>query len=174
MFGARVVVSAADVERFLQARSRLVPVFLLDVALTEREQPIAGVQRGAGFARGGKRFRVVVGRRVRITCLCIQPAEVAEGLAFGGACACLSGEGQRFLIAGAGLKIISNLLNIPAAAIAPWLVQAGRSVPDAASMLSGYGIFCNVVGMAGIICLVYAFWVKFKERNLEGEVLNQD
>ncbi len=77
------------------------------------------------------------------------------------------GRAERFLVAGASIKILSNLLNIPVVAIVPWLVDRGYSVTDAISWLSGYGIFCNVVGMAGIICLVYAFWVKFKARTLE-------
>ena len=78
------------------------------------------------------------------------------------------GRAERFLVAGAGLKITSNLLGIPAAAIIPWLIQGGSSIPDASSVASGYGIFCKIVGMAGIVCLVYAFWVKFKTRNSEG------
>ena len=77
------------------------------------------------------------------------------------------GRAERFLIAGASLKIVSSLLNIPTVAIVPWLVDRGYSVTDAVSWLSGYGIFCDVFGMAGIICLVYAFWVKFKARTFE-------
>ena len=78
------------------------------------------------------------------------------------------GRAERFLIAGAGLKIISNLLILPSFAIRNWLMQEGYSMDSANSVISGYGIFCKVVGMAGIICLVYAFWVKFKARNFEG------
>ncbi|MFC2004215.1 hypothetical protein ACFLUK_01550 [Chloroflexota bacterium] len=78
------------------------------------------------------------------------------------------GQAERFLIAGAGLKIISNLLILPSFAIRNWLMQEGYSMDSANSVVSGYGIFCNIIGMAGIICLVYAFWVKFKARNFEG------
>ncbi len=77
------------------------------------------------------------------------------------------GRAERLLIAGASLKVISGLLNIPTVAIVPWLVDRGYSVTDAVSWLSGYGIFCNIIGMAGIICLVYAFWMKFKARTFE-------
>ncbi len=84
------------------------------------------------------------------------------------------GRAERFLIAGAGIKIISNLLYIPMVFIIPWLIGGGYSKDSAVSIASSYGIFCKVVGMAGIICLVYAFWVKFKARHLSGEVLKQE
>ena len=77
------------------------------------------------------------------------------------------GRAERFLIAGAGIKITGNLLNIPMVFIVPWLVDRGYSPDYAISAASGCGIFLNVVGMAGIVCLVYAFWVKFKDRNIE-------
>jgi len=74
---------------------------------------------------------------------------------------------ERFLIAGASLKIISNLLSVPSFAFLPWLINKGYSMDYAKSVVSGYDIFLNVIGMAGIICLIYAFWVKFKGRNVE-------
>lgn len=77
------------------------------------------------------------------------------------------GRAERFLIAGASLKIIGNLLGIPTVFIIPWLVDKGYSPADAISASSGWGIFLNLIGMAGIICLIYAFWVKFKMRNIE-------
>jgi len=83
------------------------------------------------------------------------------------------GRAERFLIAGASLKIISNLLNIPTVAIAPWFVTRGYSMDNAVSLVEYYGIFLNVVGMAGIICLIYAFYVKFEARNLERSLPQQ-
>ena len=77
------------------------------------------------------------------------------------------GRAERFLVGGASLKIIGNLLGIPAVFIVPGLVDRGYSTTDAVSWLSGYGIFCNIIGMVGIICLVYAFWVKFKTSNFD-------
>ena len=79
------------------------------------------------------------------------------------------GRAERFLIVGASLKIIDNLLGLAAFAILHGLINRGYSMAYANSVVFGYGIFCNVVGMAGIICLVYAFWVKFKVRNVEVE-----
>lgn len=78
------------------------------------------------------------------------------------------GRAERFLVAGGGLKIIGNLLSIPTVAIVPWLVVRGYSMDSAVSLVEYYGIFLNVISMVGIICLVYAFWVKFKSRNFEG------
>lgn len=72
------------------------------------------------------------------------------------------GRAERFIIAGASLGLFSNLLSIPAAAIVPWLVQGGAAITDASSAAFIYGIVRDVISMAGIICLVYAFWVKFK------------
>jgi hypothetical protein len=81
------------------------------------------------------------------------------------------GRAERFLVAGASVKLVSNLLSIAWIAIVPWLMHRGYSMDNAVSRLSGYGIFIDVVSMAGIICLIYAFWVKFKVMNLSGEVL---
>ncbi len=72
------------------------------------------------------------------------------------------GRAERFVIAGASLKLLSNLLNIPAAAIVPWLVQRGATITYASSAVLIYQIGRGVVNMAGVICLVYAFWVKFR------------
>ena len=82
------------------------------------------------------------------------------------------GRAERFMITGASLKMIGNLLSIFAVIIVPWLADKGYSPADIGSISSGYSIFLNIISMAGIICLVYAFWVKFKARNLEGEVLS--
>ena len=83
------------------------------------------------------------------------------------------GRPERFLIAGAILKIISNLLNIPTVAIVPWFITRGYSMDNTVSLAEYYGIFINVVGMAGIICLIYAFYVKFEARNLQRSLPQQ-
>jgi hypothetical protein len=75
------------------------------------------------------------------------------------------GRAERFIIAGASLGLFSSLLGIPAAAIVPWLVQGGAAITDASSAAFIYEIVRDVVGMTGIICLVYGFWVKFKMGN---------
>ncbi len=77
------------------------------------------------------------------------------------------GKAERFLVAGASLKLLSSLLNIPAAGIAPWLMHGGASIAYVNSVVSGFGILHGVISMAGVICLVYAFWVKFSAMNIE-------
>jgi hypothetical protein len=77
------------------------------------------------------------------------------------------GRAERFMIAGASIKIIGNLLSIPLSFLPLWLIDMGDFHVDAAnSIVMGCGIFLNAVSMAGIICLVYAFWVKFTETRL--------
>ncbi len=74
------------------------------------------------------------------------------------------GRAERFLLSGSCLMLVSTLFTVPTAAIAPWLVEGGASRVEAASVLSGFNLFRGLVGLAGILCLVYAFWVKFKVR----------
>ena len=77
------------------------------------------------------------------------------------------GRAERFLVAGASLEIIGNLLRIPTGAITFWLFHGGYSTTYISTVSLVSGIFVNVISMAGIICLVYAFWVKFKARTLD-------
>jgi len=80
------------------------------------------------------------------------------------------GRAERFLIAGGIIKLAGTLLSIPSLFIIPWLIGKGYDISVANSVVSGWGMFLKVVGMAGIICLIYAFWVKFKEENIEAAV----
>ncbi len=75
------------------------------------------------------------------------------------------GRAERFLIAGAGLHILANLLRIPASLITHWLISGNYGRDFMHSVSLGYGIFIDVIGMAGIICLIYAFWVKFNMKS---------
>jgi len=74
----------------------------------------------------------------------------------------VGGRAERFLVAGASLEMAGTLLRIPAGAISPWLYHQGYSTAYMSSVSTGCGIFLNVISMAGIICFVYAFWLKFK------------
>jgi hypothetical protein len=82
-------------------------------------------------------------------------------LVFLGRC---GGKAGHYIIIGAVLELLSALLAIPSAAIAPWLVQNGYDLKQAVSLSSGYSVFSNVISMAGIICFVYAFMAKFNKR----------
>jgi len=70
---------------------------------------------------------------------------------------------ERFLIIGACLMLLASILAIPTSALSIWLL-AGREMTNvqAASWLSIFGLVRGLIGLAAIICLVYAFWVKFK------------
>jgi hypothetical protein len=82
------------------------------------------------------------------------------------------GRAERFFIAGAGIRIAGSLLGIPRTAIVFWLVPERPIEPSSiTSILSTYGILIDVIGMAGIICLVYAFWLKFSTMKSEREAV---
>ena len=70
---------------------------------------------------------------------------------------------ERFLLIGACLMLLASILAIPTQALNLWL-HTDRGMPNAeiAFWLSIYSLFRGLIGLAGIICLVYAFWVKFK------------
>ena len=70
---------------------------------------------------------------------------------------------ERFLLIGACLMLLASILAIPTSALGMWL-HTGREMTNvqAASWLSIFGLIKGVISLAGIICLVYAFWVKFK------------
>lgn len=70
---------------------------------------------------------------------------------------------ERFLLVGASLMLLGASLDIPTPALSMWLsVARGMTNVEAASVLSVFGLVRGVISLAGIICLVYAFWVKFK------------
>ncbi|MBA7636752.1 hypothetical protein ES703_44380 [subsurface metagenome] len=72
------------------------------------------------------------------------------------------GRAERFLLAGASLMLVQSLIAITTTAVSTWLiVDRGMAIVEAASMLSVFGLVRGCIGLAGIICLVYAFWVKF-------------
>ena len=73
------------------------------------------------------------------------------------------GRAERFLLAGASLMLSKSLIAIPTTALSIWLtVDRGMANVEAASVLSIFGLVRGCIGLAGIICLVYAFWVKFR------------
>ena len=71
------------------------------------------------------------------------------------------GRAERWLLIGSCLMLTSTLLRTPISLIVPWLIEGGNSMTRAASIISIYNLALGIIGMAGIICLVYAFWKKF-------------
>jgi hypothetical protein len=75
------------------------------------------------------------------------------------------GKAERFLLTGSCLMLASKLFSVPTVLIVPLLIGSGWSTDRALPMLSGVGLFLGLVGLAGIVCLVYAFWVKFEVKS---------
>jgi len=74
------------------------------------------------------------------------------------------GRAEKFLLAGAALMLVNSILIIPGGAVVPYLVERGATMTDASSAIWSLNLLRGVIGMAGIVCLVYAFWVKFKTK----------
>ena len=73
------------------------------------------------------------------------------------------GRAERFLLAGSCVMFTERLFSTPISVImVPWLHDIGLHIQSTALVLSGVRFFFGVVSLAGIVCLVYAFWVKFK------------
>ena len=70
---------------------------------------------------------------------------------------------ERFLLIGASLMLLASILAIPTSALSMWLsIGRGMANTQTAFWLSIFGLVRGLIGLAAIICLVYAFWVKFK------------
>ncbi len=82
------------------------------------------------------------------------------------------GRAERFLLAGSCVMLAGKLFSVPVSSVIqllviPSLIEKGWSIQRAAMVLSYNGLFFGLVSMAGIICLVYAFWIKFKVKSGE-------
>ena len=85
------------------------------------------------------------------------------------------GKAEIFLLIGTGVMLVSSLLMFPGVVVSPYLVERGATMADAASAARSLNLVRGVVDMAGIICLVYAFWMKFNlVKSLEDVALLED
>ena len=75
------------------------------------------------------------------------------------------GRAERFLIISAVIHIVANVFRIPASVITTWLISGNYDRSFMHSISLGYGIFIDIISAAGIICLIYAFWVKFNMKS---------
>jgi hypothetical protein len=80
------------------------------------------------------------------------------------------GRAERFLIAGGSIKLIGNLLGMANLFIVP-LLYHGASTDDITTFNTGYSVFRSIIGMVGILCLLCAFWVKFRSKK-EAEIIS--
>jgi hypothetical protein len=74
------------------------------------------------------------------------------------------GRAESFLIAGGSIKLLSNFLGVANLFLLPWLFNYNASTEDISTYNYGYSLLRSVVSMVGLLCLLYAFWVKFKTR----------
>ncbi len=78
------------------------------------------------------------------------------------------GRAERFLLTGSCLMLASTLFRSVASAVIQVLfIQKGWDALRVATVLSYNGLFFGLVSLAGIVCLVYAFWIKFKVKSGE-------
>ncbi len=82
------------------------------------------------------------------------------------------GRAERFLVAGASLGIVGSLLYIPAVLFVPLLITEGRTIEYATGFVAVYDVIRDIVSAAGLICFIYAFWVKFKTSEVTGTALH--
>ncbi|MFC1900217.1 hypothetical protein ACFLYN_01350 [Chloroflexota bacterium] len=77
------------------------------------------------------------------------------------------GRAERFLITGASLNLSAVVLRIPTSIIVPALALSNQLV-DIISTINTVStairITTDIIDMAGIICIIYAFWVKFNNK----------
>ena len=71
---------------------------------------------------------------------------------------------ERFLITGAAINLGAVILSIPMAAVTSWLLSRDYSIDFISTVTTSLRIGLETVSMAGTICIIYAFWVKFNNR----------
>ena len=74
------------------------------------------------------------------------------------------GRAERFFLAGSSLMLVKSLVRIPKVALVPWLAERGMDRASIASVFSGFSLLLGCIGLAGTLCLIYAFWTRFKAR----------
>jgi hypothetical protein len=83
------------------------------------------------------------------------------------------GKAERFLVIGAGIGIIAALLYIPSVLLVPLLITEGTTTEYAMGFVNTFSIIRSVVSAAGLICFIYAFWVKFNTGRAAPEVTTE-
>lgn len=72
------------------------------------------------------------------------------------------GKAERLLLAGVVLMLASTLFDIPSSVIVPLAIGRGDTITLVSSISRIYEFLLGIIDMAGIICMVYGFWVKFR------------
>ena len=80
------------------------------------------------------------------------------------------GKPERIFITGAVVSLLGTLLRIPLTYLTLWLYQPDMERSTLESISSGVGLFVNIIASAGVIILIYSFWLKFNDRRVENAV----
>jgi len=80
------------------------------------------------------------------------------------------GRPERFFIAGAVLHILGTLIRIPIVYLPFWISSRSSGIDSMRNINFGAGLAINITSAAGVICLIYAFWLKFKRQRAEQSV----
>lgn len=73
------------------------------------------------------------------------------------------GKAEKLLLIGCSLMFVAQIVNPFLRGLALWMVhEQGMSRASASGL--AFSLPIGILSMAGIVCLVYAFWLKFKTR----------
>ena len=83
------------------------------------------------------------------------------------------GTAERLLLAGVSLMLVTSIMTCLSATLVPsmlvpWLAEKGMSQLDMLPVFLGIDILKGLIGIVGIFCLIYAFWIRFKARSTAG------
>ncbi|HEY94654.1 MAG TPA: hypothetical protein G4O15_06910 [Dehalococcoidia bacterium] len=81
------------------------------------------------------------------------------------------GKAERFFITGAALNILGTLLRIPIVYLPFRMSSRSSGIDTMRNITFGVGLAVDIVSAAGVICMIYAFWLKFKNKRVEQTVL---
>ena len=80
------------------------------------------------------------------------------------------GRPEGIFITGAGLNILGTLLRILTMYLPIWLSVSHSDIDNYRNISFTAGLVIDVIGAAGILCLIYAFWLKFNGQKSEKPV----
>jgi len=72
------------------------------------------------------------------------------------------GRAERFLVVGSALMLVSTLVSASGDAVANYAIRNGYSAGEALRYITWSA---GLISLPGIMCLFYAVWKKFSERN---------
>jgi hypothetical protein len=79
---------------------------------------------------------------------------------------------ETLLLAGSIIMLFNAALGVFYIFVFPIFHNAGMETLEAISALQVFNLGRNLIGMTGTICMVYAFWLKFKSQE-RAEVLEK-